>query len=257
MRVVLATFAVLAFALVAVSAVEEAAPVPVGMSLPTIYNSVMDREEGRKDAKTLVNLVAKEPTVAYGVGGPEAAVEDMWNGENDPVSSANVEQLKMLREVDQLTKLIGQGKKILKVLPRKEKRLSLLKLKLSKILDGKAKQEAQEKLAEQQALLAAIKKRETAMSTRMSKLNTSQKKLEDSVEKLQAVIAAPVPGSQVGLPQVGGVAGGAKSNDKAQKRSFMELDAEADIAADMEDQQELESEETAEEEMNFDAEQQE
>jgi len=36
----------------------------------------------------------------------------------------------MLREVDQLTKLIEQGKKILKVLPRKQKRLDLLKKKI-------------------------------------------------------------------------------------------------------------------------------
>jgi len=111
---VFAIVAVLAFAALSVSALEADAPVPKGMSLPTIYNSVMDREEGRKDAKTLVNLVAKEPSVAYGIGGPEAAVEDMWNGENDPVSSANVQQLKMMREVDSLTKLIEQGKKILR-----------------------------------------------------------------------------------------------------------------------------------------------
>jgi len=184
--------AVLLFAAVAVTAVEvdmeDEAPVPEGFSLPNIFNPVLDRADGRDQAKTLVNLVAKEPKVAYGVGGPEAAIEDTWNGEKDPESSASVAQKKMLREVDQLTKLIDQGKKILKVLPRKQKRLALLKKKLSKILDAKAKREASEKLDQQQALLNAIKKREGKMSSRLKALKKSQNKLESSVGKLKKVI---------------------------------------------------------------------
>jgi len=184
--------AVLLFAAVAVTAVEvemeDEAPVPEGFSLPNIFNPVLDRADGRDQAKTLVNLVAKEPKVAYGVGGPEAVLEDTWNGEKDPESSASVAQKKMLREVDQLTKLIDQGKKILKVLPRKQARLALLKKKLSKILDAKAKREASEKLDQQQALLNAIKKREGKMSSRLKALKKSQNKLESSVGKLKKVI---------------------------------------------------------------------
>jgi len=171
-----------------VSAAADEAPVPEGFSLPNIFNPVLDRADGRDQAKVLVNLVAKEPKVAYGVGGPEAAVEDTRNGEKDPESSAGVAQKKMLREVTKLTALIAQGKKILKVLPKKEKRLALLKDKLSVILNAKAKREASEKLDQQQALLDAIKKREGAMSKRLKALKSSQGKLESSVKKLNAVI---------------------------------------------------------------------
>jgi len=98
MRVLFCAIALLLLAAVAVSAVdvemEDEAPVPEGFSLPNIFNPVLDRADGRDQAKTLVNLVAKEPKVAYGVGGPEAAIEDTWNGEKDPESSASVAQKK-------------------------------------------------------------------------------------------------------------------------------------------------------------------
>jgi hypothetical protein len=215
------------------------APVPEGFSLPNIFNPVLDRADGRDQAKTLVQLVAKEPKVAFGVGGPEAAVEDMWNGEADPESSASVAQLKMLREVDSLTKLIEQGKKILKVLPRKEQRLALLKQKLSTILDAKAKREASEKLDEQQALLDAIKKREGAMSSRLSALKKSQSKLTKSVGQLQAVIAGPAKQPEATLPNVGvNKSSQSTASAKATKRSLIEMgvDAEADAEAESEAQ---------------------
>jgi len=249
-----------AIAAVAVSAVdvdmEDEAPVPEGFSLPNIFNPVLDRADGRDQAKTLVNLVAKEPKVAYGVGGPEAAIEDTWNGEADPESSASVAQKKMLREVDKLTQLIDQGKKILKVLPRKEKRLALLKRKLSKILDAKAKREASEKLDQQQALLDAIKKREGAMSSRLTALKSSQSKLEKSVTKLQGVISGP----KKALPKVGAtktqVAANGGNSGKSTVR-FMEVDAdqEAEMAAEMESESEAEQSTDAEQEMEFNAEQ--
>jgi len=199
MRVVYTFLLVLLLSLYAVNAaevdieaemdMEDEAPVPEGFSLPNIFNPVLDRADGRDQAKTLVNLVAKEPKVAYGVGGPEAVIEDTWNGEKDPESSASVAQKKMLREVDKLTALIAQGKKILKILPRKEKRLALLKKKLSTILDAKAKRIAGEKLDEQTAILEAIKKREGKMSKRLKALRKSQGKLKKSVKKLKKVIA--------------------------------------------------------------------
>jgi len=250
--------------------VEDEAPVPVGFSLPNIFNPVLDRADGRDQAKTLVNLVAKEPKVAFGVGGPEAPIEDMWNGEKDPVSSASVAQLKMLKEVDSLTKLIDQGKKILKVLPRKQKRLSLLKRKLSKILDAKAKREAEEKLDQQQALLNAIKKRETSMTKRLTKLKKSQSKLDNSVKKLQKVISgkggkkANKKKKAVKLDKNGKPIVGAKQNKKAAAtesgkaatRSFLESESEADMAAEMDSEVESEEEMNQEQEMEFDAEQQ-
>jgi hypothetical protein len=244
-RLVFLTLAVVLFAAIAVHAVEvdmeDEAPVPEGFSLPNIFNPVLDRADGRDQAKTLVQLVAKEPKVAYGVGGPEAAVEDMWNGEEDPESSASVAQLKMLREVDSLTKLIEQGKKILKVLPRKEQRLALLKKKLSKILDAKAKREATEKLDEQQALLNAIKKREGAMSARLNALKASQNKLTKSVGKLQKVIAGPetkkaaAPAAAAALPQVGAnKASASATSGKGEHRSFLETEQQVDAELDQE-----------------------
>jgi len=193
MRVVAVAALLCALLVVAVSAVEteDSAPVPEGFSLPNIFNPVLDHPYGRSQAKRLVHLVAKEPKIAFDVGGPEAPIEDMWNGEKDPISSASVAQLKMLKEVDSLTKLIDQGKKILRVLPRKQKRLALLKAKLSHILDAKAKKEASEKLDQQQALLHAIKKRETKMASRLKALKSSQSKLQGSVVKLQKVISDP------------------------------------------------------------------
>jgi len=165
----------------------------------------------------------------------------MWNGESDPESSASVAQLKMLREVDSLTKLIEQGKKILKVLPRKEKRLALLKQKLSTILDAKAKREAAEKLDEQQALLDTIKKREGAMSKRLSALKSSQSKLTKSVGQLQKVISGPAKK----LPTVGATKTSAPvASAKTVKRSFMEMgsEAEAEVEADAELDSELQFE---------------
>jgi hypothetical protein len=248
-RLVFVTLAVVVLACVMVSA----APVPEGFSLPNIFNPVLDRADGRDQAKTLVQLVAKEPKVAFGVGGPEAAIEDMWNGEKDPESSASVAQLKMMREVDSLTKLIEQGKKILKVLPRKEKRLALLKSKLSTILDAKAKREASEKLDEQQALLDAIKKREGKMSSRLQALKKSQSKLTKSVGKLQAVIAGP----KKVLKKVGAARAEVTKQNKQStsqtsqkgvvKRSFLEVDAENDMEA------EADMEADMEEELMFDA----
>jgi len=206
-RTVFLTLAcVILAAAVCVSAVELDAPVPVGFTLPNIFNPVLDRADGREQAKTLVQLVAKEPKVAFGVGGAEKAVEDMWNREEDAESSASVAQLKMLREVTSLTKLIDQGKKILAVLPKKEARLALLKQKLSTILDAKAKREAAEKLDEQQALLAAIKKRESKMSTRLGALKQSQAKLTTSVAGLQAVIDGKPAPATASAPVVGQVA---------------------------------------------------
>jgi len=267
------TFALLAFAAVAVvaTAVEDEAPVPEGFSLPNIFNPVLDRADGRDQAKTLVNLVAKEPKVAYGVGGPEAAIEDMWNGEKDPISSASVAQLKMLKEVDSLTKLIEQGKKILKVLPRKEKRLALLKKKLSKILDAKAKKEASEKLDQQTALLNAIKKREGKMAKRLKALKKSQNKLQASVGKLKTVISgkkakkakksrknkksAKKGVKKVGLTKKSAAAASTATATNAQRSgaSFMESDAEAEIAAeaDVESESEDSAEAESEQEMEY------
>jgi hypothetical protein len=268
MRLAFVTLCVLVFAAVAVSAVDgdmdEEAPVPTGFSLPNIFNPVLDRADGRDQAKTLVNLVAKEPKVAFGVGGPDAVIEDMWNGEKDPVSSASVAQLKMLKEVDSLTKLIDQGKKILKVLPRKEKRLSLLKRKLSKILDAKAKAEAEDKLDQQTALLNAIKKREGAMSKRLKALKNSQNKLQGSVKKLKKVIGGKKKGKKgkkgakkgkKALPKVGLTkkSAGAASAKAAVRPSLLEADAEADIASEMESESEVEEENNQEQEMEFDA----
>jgi len=94
MRALLVAVLVLAATAVSATAVdmevdmEDEAPVPEGFSLPNIFNPVLDRADGRDQAKTLVNLVAKEPKVAFGVGGPEAKLEDLWNGEKDPESSA-------------------------------------------------------------------------------------------------------------------------------------------------------------------------
>jgi len=236
--------------------VQGEAPVPEGFSLPNIFNPVTDRADGRDQAKVLVNLVAKEPQVAYGVGGPEAAVEDTWNGEADPESSASVAQKNMLKEVTSLEGLIAQGEKILKVLPRKQKRLALLKKKLSVILDAKAKREAGEKLDQQEALLAAIKKREGAMSSRLTALQSSQAKLESSVGKLKGVIsgapavgaAAPKAATQSKAAQARGNTGGAR---------FMEVSSEEQSAIggelETENEQELEQEVDQEAEMQMDA----
>jgi len=45
------------------TAIASDAPVPEGFSLPNIFNPVLDRADGRSQAKDLVNLVAKEPKV--------------------------------------------------------------------------------------------------------------------------------------------------------------------------------------------------
>jgi len=238
---------------------EDEAPVPEGFSLPNIFNPVLDRADGREQAKTLVQLVAKEPKVAYGVGGPDAVIEDTWNGEKDPESSASVAQKKMLREVDQLTKLIDQGKKILKVLPRKQKRLALLKKKLSTILDAKAKRIAAEKLDEQTALLNAIKKREGKMSSRLKALRTSQKKLKHSVKKLKKVISGKKAKKGKKHHKKGKHHKGKKhkkgKHKKAEAPAKSLLETETEQEAEVEQQEGNMAEETVEDQLNFEAEQ--
>jgi len=265
MRVSLVFVALLLLSLLSVHAAEvdmeaeDEAPVPEGFSLPNIFNPVLDRADGRDQAKTLVQLVAKEPKVAYGVGGPEAAIEDLWNGEKDPESSASVAQKKMLREVDQLTKLIDQGKKILKVLPRKEKRLALLKKKLSKILDAKAKRIAGEQLDQQQAILDAIQKREQKMSSRLKKLRTSQSKLKHSVKKLKKVISGKGKKAKKAKKAHKGKGKGkgkhkknkkhhkeGKKQHKKQDKSLLETEGESDAEAELEAEAEAEAEQEQE-----------
>jgi hypothetical protein len=246
MRAFLAVALLLVCALVSVSAVADEAPVPEGLSLPNIFNPVTDRADGREQAKALVGLVAKEPQVAYGVGNEkEGPIEDTWNGESDPESGASVAQKKMLKEVSSLEALIAQGQKILKVLPRKQKRLDLLKKKLSVILDAKAKREASEKLDQQQALLDAIKKREGMMSSRLKGLTSAQTKLEESVQKLKGVIDGQ-PNVQAAGPRraVANAAAGARG--AAPQARFLELgmdsEEQAAIGGELETQEELEQE---------------
>jgi len=259
MRVTFLALAILLAAVcVAATDLTVEAPVPEGFSLPNIFNPVTDRADGRDQAKVLVNLVAKEPQVAYGIGGPEAAVEDTWNGEQDAESSASVAQKNMLKEVTSLEGLIAQGEKILKVLPRKQKRLALLKKKLAVILDAKAKREAGEKLDQQEALLAAIKKREGAMSSRLTALQSSQQKLESSVGKLRGVISgAPVVGGAA--PGKSNASGATKGRNTAGGARFMEVSSEEQAAIggelETENEQELEQEVDQEAEMQMDAQQ--
>jgi len=153
------------------------------------------------------------------------------------------------------------------MLPRKQARLALLKEKLSVILDAKAKREAEEKLDQQQALLAAIKKRETAMSTRLNSLKTSQNKLESSVTKLQAVIsgddkkkvstkAAPGATKASGKDErrnVGAAAGATKASKKAEAR-FSQVGIDADSQAEIGGEMETESEAELDQEVDAEAE---
>jgi len=222
-------FAIIVLLASCVYAMEDEAPVPEGFTLPNIFNPVTDRADGREQAKILINVVAKEPKAARGVGfEKEEVLEDTWNGEADPEGMATVAQKKMLKEVSALENLIAQGKKILHVLPIKEKRLALLKSKLSVILDAKAKAEAADKLDQQEALLAAIKKREEAMSTRLSALKSSQKKLEGNVGKLKSVISGP---KKARFQQV---ESDADAEADADNENEQEADADADADADNE-----------------------
>jgi len=133
----------------------------------------------------------------------------------------------MMREVTHLEQLIAQGKRIIKVLPKKKQRLVKLKRALSKVLDAKAKREASDKLDQQQALLNAIKKRETQMSSRLAGLKKSQNKLTQSVTKLKKVIA--------GKPA-------------SPRFASLDADQEAEIGA------EVETEESSEQELDNEAE---
>lgn len=238
-RVIYFLAALLMLAVANANSLRDEAPVPEGFTLPNIFNPVTDRADGRDQAKILINMVAKEPTAARGVGfEKEAALEDTWNGEADPEGMATVAQKKMLKEIASLENLIEQGKKILFVLPKKEKRLALLKSKLSVILDAKAKSEAAEKLDQQEALLAAIKKREEAMSTRLSALKSSQSKLEKNVHKLKTVIRSPKPKKAAArFAQVG---------MEAEQENEQEGEAEQEVEQEQEGEQEAEQEQEGE-----------
>jgi len=142
----------------------------------------------------------------------------------------------MMREVTHLEQLIAQGKRIIKVLPRKKQRLVKLKRALSKVLDAKAKREASDKLDQQQALLNAIKKRESQMSSRLAGLKKSQSKLTKSVKKLRKVIA--------GKPK----AAAAHRFASAELDSEQEAEIGAEVETEEASQQELDNEAEIEQE---------
>jgi len=187
----LALLAVLA--LVKIQANEVSGPIPAGLELPVIDHPINSNRGAREKVRVLSNLVATEPEIVKNfekeqAAAAAAAAEDTWNGEDDPEGNHNLAHQADLKEMKALQKLIVHGKKILRVLPNKIKRLNFLKAKAAKFLGAKAKREALEKLEKQESLLNAIRAKENAVAKRLKSLHNSQNKLSGSINKIKKIL---------------------------------------------------------------------
>jgi len=187
----LALLAVLA--LVKIQANEVSGPIPAGLELPVIDHPINSNRAAREKVRVLSNLVATEPAIVKNfekeqAAAAAAAAEDTWNGEDDPEGNHNLAHQADLKEMKALQKLIVHGKKILRVLPNKIKRLNFLKAKAAKFLGAKAKREALEKLEKQESLLNAIRAKENAVAKRLKSLHNSQNKLSGSINKIKKIL---------------------------------------------------------------------
>lgn len=179
--------------LVKVQANEVSGPIPAGLELPVIDHPIHSNRGAREKVRVLSNLVATEPAVVKNfekeqAAAAAAAAEDTWNGEEDPEGNHNLAHQADLKEMKALQKLIVHGKKILRVLPNKIKRLNFLKAKAAKFLGAKAKREALEKLEKQESLLNAIRAKENAVAKRLKSLHQSQNKLSGSINKIKKIL---------------------------------------------------------------------
>lgn len=171
----------------------ELAPIPQGFELPVIDHPIHSNRQARDKVRVLSNLVATEPEVVKNfekeqAAAAAAAAEDTWNGEEDPEGNHNLAHQADLKEMKALQKLIVHGKKILRVLPAKIKRLNSLKAKAAHFLKAKAKREALEKLEKQETLLKAIRSKESAVAKRLKSLHLSQNKLSGSITKIKKIL---------------------------------------------------------------------
>lgn len=243
-RLLLASLCVLGlFALLS-----SAAPIPDGLELPVIDHPISSNRQARDKVRALSNLVATEPEIVKNfekeqAAAAAAAAEDTWNGEEDPEGNHNMQHQADLKEMKALQKLIVHGKKILRVLPAKIKRLNSLKARAAHFLGVKAKREALEKLEKQESLLNAIRAKEAAVAKRLKTLHLSQNKLSGSITKIKKILKKK-PGQK------------AKKGKKAKKvtkkvskpsppKSFIEAEvsgeAESEVEADAQVQAEAEA----------------
>lgn len=241
----LALLAVLA--LVKIQASEVSGPIPAGLELPVIDHPINSNRAAREKVRVLSNLVANEPSVVKNfekeqAAAAAAAAEDTWNGEEDPEGNHNLAHQADLKEMKALQKLIVHGKKILRVLPNKIKRLNALKAKAAKFLGVKAKREALEKLEKQESLLNAIRAKENAVAKRLKSLHLSQNKLSGSINKIKKIL-----GNKKGKKgKKGKKAPKAAPRTAPKPASFVEAEnsADAEVEAEAEAQVEQQTEET-------------
>jgi len=233
----LALLAVLA--LVKIQASEVSGPIPAGLELPVIDHPIHSNRGAREKVRVLSNLVATEPAIVKNfekeqAAAAAAAAEDTWNGEDDPEGNHNLAHQADLKEMKALQKLIVHGKKILRVLPNKIKRLNLLKAKAAKFLGAKAKREALEKLEKQESLLNAIRAKENAVAKRLKSLHQSQNKLSGSINKIKKILG----NKKAKKAKKGKKAPKAAPRTAPKPASFVEAENSAEAEAEVEQQTE-------------------
>jgi len=195
---VVLVFALLAVCLYFTVAVEakpkrmkQQAPVPLHYRKPLIDTSATSSPDKTESLAKIAKIIAKEPIAARLKPNTEAtdAELDLYNGEDITPEDKAARQARIIRkEIKSLKALIKQGKAILKILPKKEKRLSALQARLKIITSAKAKKEAAEKLEAQQQLLKDIAKQEKAMRKRLDTLKSTQARLNQSISKVKKVV---------------------------------------------------------------------
>jgi len=232
--------------LVKVQANEVSAPIPTGLELPVIDHPIHSNRGAREKVRVLSNLVATEPSVVKNfekeqAAAAAAAAEDTWNGEEDPEGNHNIAHQADLKEMKALQKLIVHGKKILRVLPNKIKRLNFLKAKAAKFLGVKAKREALEKLEKQESLLNAIRAKENAVAKRLKSLHSSQNKLSGSINKIKKILGNKKKGKKGKKGAKKGKKGPKAAPRTAPKaKSFIEAENSAEVDAEAEVEQQTE-----------------
>jgi len=229
--------------LVKVQANEVSGPIPAGLELPVIDHPIHSNRGAREKVRVLSNLVATEPAVVKNfekeqAAAAAAAAEDTWNGEEDPEGNHNLAHQADLKEMKALQNLIVHGKKILRVLPNKIKRLNFLKAKAAKFLGVKAKREALEKLEKQESLLNAIRAKENAVAKRLKSLHQSQNKLSGSINKIKKILGNKKTKGKKG--KKGKKAPKAAPRTAPKPASFVEAENSAEAEAEAEVEQQTE-----------------
>jgi uncharacterized coiled-coil protein SlyX len=189
--------------------------VPV-LKKPIIIDNAFSNPDAIAEADNVAEILSKEPEAAAAVpdadgeGGDDNPDENAGEGENGEAPAAGEEgaaagegeaaageeggddddaTAEIQEEIDMLTKLIEEGKKIQTALPEKEARLAELQKKLAEQKQAGDAAKAQEQMKDAQNLLDETNAKIAKLKKKLQELEESKAGLEKQIEAFKATIA--------------------------------------------------------------------